>query len=29
MAIGHDFPSSDNLVGDIDQLELWNGVVAP
>ena len=29
MAIGHDFPSSDNLLGDIDQLELWNAVVAP
>jgi len=29
MAIGHDFPSSDNLVGDIDHLELWNAVVAP
>jgi hypothetical protein len=29
MAIGHDFPSSDNLLGDLDQLELWNAVVAP
>jgi hypothetical protein len=29
MAIGHDFPSSDNLLGDIDHLELWNAVVAP
>jgi hypothetical protein len=29
MSIGHDFPSSDNLVGDLDQLELWNAVVAP
>ena len=26
---GHDFPSSDNLLGDIDRLELWNTVVAP
>ena len=29
MAIGHDFPSGDNFVGEIDQLEVWNAVVAP
>ena len=29
MAIGHDFPGSDNFVGEIDQLEIWNAVVTP
>jgi hypothetical protein len=29
MAIGHDFPGSDNFVGEMDQLEIWNAVVAP
>jgi hypothetical protein len=29
MAIGHDFPGSDNFVGDLDQLEIWNAVVEP
>jgi hypothetical protein len=29
LAIGHDFPSGDNLLGEIDQLEVWDAVVAP
>lgn len=29
LAIGHDFPSGDNLSGDLDQLEVWDAVVAP
>ena len=29
MAIGHDFPGSDNFVGEMDQLEIWNAIVAP
>jgi hypothetical protein len=29
MAIGSDFPGSDNFVGEMDQLEIWNAVVAP
>jgi len=29
MAIGSDFPGSDNFIGEMDQLEIWNAVVAP
>jgi hypothetical protein len=29
MAIGHDFPGSDNFVGEMDQLEIWDAVVDP
>ena len=29
MAIGHDFPGSDNFIGEMDQLEIWNAIVAP
>ena len=29
MAIGSDFPGSDNFIGEMDQLEIWDAVVAP
>lgn len=29
MAIGHDFPGSDNFLGEIDQFEIWDAVVDP
>ncbi len=29
MAIGHDFPGSDNFVGEMDQFEIWDAVVNP
>ena len=29
LAIGHDFPSGDNLAGDLDHLEVWDAVVEP
>jgi Concanavalin A-like lectin/glucanases superfamily len=29
LALGHDFPSGDNLIGDLDQLEVWDAIVAP
>lgn len=29
MAIGHDFVSGDNFIGEIDHLELWDAVVEP
>ena len=29
MAIGHDFPGSDNFIGEVDQLEIWNAIVTP